>query len=367
MAKPTKKPDGPAIVVIGDHPSAHVTALKLHALKTSCAACDPGTFDDAGRLVLLNSALAGLMPSLSDLVEALPGQAIEAVTFHAADGQSATTTDAFAKAPASSVVRLSDLTEELRQRVDAVGIARTPGKVRVEAVDESGVHLVVGRSQLRPKLVVVSDRLESDAAQMLETQRSSGSLVVATYDVPPPAEAGRAHAALDLDEAGSWGFLTSCGDLAQLAVYAPSSSAVDVLRALSTRLAAAGVLASESVDGRSVRTTPVKPAGALTHDVVARHALLCGPAGGFVSAVGEEAYPGCWSGVYAAGTAVKAAKEEHVQDALAAYRAAWGGTLGEYLQGPRDNMSFLLPLIFRNPVMTDRLAEALFRGKSLVR
>jgi hypothetical protein len=65
--------------------------------------------------------------------------------------------------------------------------------------------------------------------------------------------------------------------------------------------------------------------------------------------------------------AAKAIKERHPQDALQPYRQQWGATLGDYLRGPQQNLRFLLPLVYRNSTMTARLAEAILRGKSVVR
>ncbi len=121
------------------------------------------------------------------------------------------------------------------------------------------------------------------------------------------------------------------------------------------------------VTGTRAKPVAVSLASALERDVVGRLTLLCGPTGGFVSSTGEDLYPCCHSATFAADVAKKAVKAAHVQDVLSDYRSVWGGTLGEYLQGPQQNMRFLLPLIYKNPVMTDRLADALFRGKSLVR
>jgi flavin-dependent dehydrogenase len=108
-------------------------------------------------------------------------------------------------------------------------------------------------------------------------------------------------------------------------------------------------------------------AGALAQEGVANRALLIGPAGGFYTACGEDLYPACWSAIFAAEIAKKALKEKHLQDALQAYRHKWGATLGDYLRGPQQNLRFLLPLVYRNKVMTARLAEAILYGKSVVR
>jgi flavin-dependent dehydrogenase len=108
-------------------------------------------------------------------------------------------------------------------------------------------------------------------------------------------------------------------------------------------------------------------AGALAHEGVANRTLLVGPAGGFYSACTEDIYPNCWSALYAADAVKKALKEPHLQDALQPYRHKWRTTLGDYLRGPQQNLRFLLPLVYRNQVMTTRLTESILMGKSVVR
>ena len=107
--------------------------------------------------------------------------------------------------------------------------------------------------------------------------------------------------------------------------------------------------------------------GALTQEDVGNRTLLFGPAGGFYSAAGEDIYPNCWSAIFAAEVAKKALKETHMQDGLQADRHTWGATLGDYLRGPQQNLKFLLPLVYRNPVMCARLAESILTGASVVR
>ncbi len=108
-------------------------------------------------------------------------------------------------------------------------------------------------------------------------------------------------------------------------------------------------------------------AGALMHEGVGNRTLLVGPAGGFYSACCEDIYPNCWSATHAADALKKALKEPHLQDALQSYRHRWRTTLGDYLRGPQQNFRFLLPLVYRNQVMTTRLTEAILLGKSVVR
>jgi len=75
----------------------------------------------------------------------------------------------------------------------------------------------------------------------------------------------------------------------------------------------------------------------------------------------------CWSAIYAAQAIQHALKERHLQDALNVFRSSWRTTLGDYLRGPSVNLRYLLPLIYRNPVMTERISESILMGKGVVR
>jgi hypothetical protein len=121
------------------------------------------------------------------------------------------------------------------------------------------------------------------------------------------------------------------------------------------------------IDDGEVESLNLPFAGALAHEGVANRTLLIGPAGGFYAATGEDVYPNCWSALYAAEVMKKSLKEPHLQDAIQAYRQRWRTTLGDYLRGPQMDLRFLLPLVYRNQEMTNRLAEAILAGRSIVR
>jgi len=162
----------------------------------------------------------------------------------------------------------------------------------------------------------------------------------------------------------------------QLAVEQPADSTANLspttlLQRWIDVLIAHGVLklapGAAPIDASSAVTLSLPLAGALSQEGVANRTLLIGPAGGFYTACAEDIYPTCWSAVYAVDVAKKALKERHVQDALQPYRQRWGATLGDYLRGPQQNLRFLLPLVYRNAIMTARLTEAILSGKSVVR
>lgn len=98
---------------------------------------------------------------------------------------------------------------------------------------------------------------------------------------------------------------------------------------------------------------------------VGKRTLLIGDAGGFASAAsGEGIYPGMLSATVAATCIAKALKSPHPQDALNEFKVAWRRRFAEYVQMPNANLSLLLPLIYDNAELCNRLAECYLFGKN---
>jgi flavin-dependent dehydrogenase len=178
---------------------------------------------------------------------------------------------------------------------------------------------------------------------------------------------------LDLDGRLSWGWMLVGTDEVQLAVEQAAADvtkfpAAKLIEKWAAVLRKHGMLPAEgTIKTDDLRSIDLPAAGALTREIVANRTLLFGPAGGFYSACLEDLYPNCWSAQFAVEAISKALKEPHLQDALQPYRQKWGASLGEYLRGPQQNLRFLLPLVYRNPVMTSRMGESILQGKSVVR
>lgn len=99
---------------------------------------------------------------------------------------------------------------------------------------------------------------------------------------------------------------------------------------------------------------------------VRKHTLLIGDAGGFLSAVSNEGiYPGMWSARIAAGVVSAALSSKHSQDALMTFDSAWRVEMAEHMRSPHTDIRFLLPLIFSNQPMADRMAAAFFLGDNI--
>jgi flavin-dependent dehydrogenase len=256
-----------------------------------------------------------------------------------------------------------------------------PRKLEIRRLDEGGVDVTVGKSELRPRMLVLAGLPSEPERKLLGLPESWGPEVVHRYTFMKLAGNKLADLgnrpvipmSLNLGDMLCWGWLLPGEKCMQLAVEEPAEllgkiKPLELLGNWIAALRANDVLTFKgdiSLDAAQSIDLPL--GGALAHEGVANRTLLIGPAGGFYSATSEDMYPNCWSALHAADAAKKALKETHLQDALQPYRHKWRTTLGDYLRGPQQNLRFLLPLVYRNQVMASRLTESILLGKSVVR
>lgn len=99
---------------------------------------------------------------------------------------------------------------------------------------------------------------------------------------------------------------------------------------------------------------------------VAKHTLLIGDAGGFISAASNEGiYPAMWSAKIAAQAIDAALQSDFSQDELMTFDSLWRTQMADHLRSPHTDIRFLLPLIFHNQPMADRMGAAFFLGENL--
>ncbi|MGB9624902.1 MAG: NAD(P)/FAD-dependent oxidoreductase [Phycisphaerae bacterium] len=99
---------------------------------------------------------------------------------------------------------------------------------------------------------------------------------------------------------------------------------------------------------------------------VGKRSLAIGDAGGFIaSATCEGIYPAMWSAEIAAEIIHRALDRPHPQDELREFDVKWRTTMADYLRPPNADLQFLLPLVFANRQMAERLARAFLRGENL--
>jgi hypothetical protein len=369
------------VLVLGEHPAAYLCAALLkQKSKLGVLHATLPTESWPDRLVLLNPEFFSLHPLLEPLRRKLELTGIYGLRFLAdappvASEFHARSTMAYStpyKALKNAMCKLAEA-----QDVEMVN----PKQLEIHRLEETGVDVTLGKTRLRPKLLVLAGLPSPSQQTLLGLPDGWGSDVVHRYTFVRLsgtrwAELGARPVvpmSLNLRDMLFWAWLLPGEKCLQLAVEQPieTTSQIDSVELLShwaQVLRAHQVLNTRSeVPLDEAKSINLPLAGALAHEGVANRTLLIGPAGGFYSATAEDIYPNCWSAIFAADAIKKALKEVHLQDALQPYRFKWRTTLGDYLRGPQQNLRFLLPLVYRNQVMTTRLTESILMGKQVVR
>jgi hypothetical protein len=388
MSKSEAKHESPIdVLVLGEHPAGYlVAALLRHKSKLRIVHATIPDESPDDRLVTINPALFDLHPLLSGLRRKLNLVGLYGLDFLADDP--ATRSQFRTKSPVVFVTRYKSVRDEVAKIAATEGVEFiTPKSLEVRHLDERGVDVTTGKGTLRSTALALAGHLPTDQQALLGLPDSWGPDVVHRFTYirckssknielgPKPAM----PMSLDLLGQLCWAWLVPGDGEFQLSVEHPleptphgAKSDCDDGPAMLAHwvevLKRHGVLNGKfEYQPTAVRTIDLPLAGALAQEGVANRTLLVGPAGGFFSACGEDIYPNCWSALFAADALKKAFREPHLQDALNPYRQKWRTTLGDYLRGPQHNLRFLLPLVYRNPVMTTRLAEAILLSKSVVR
>lgn len=363
-------------VVIGEHPSASLATSLLARRGRGVLHLSRRHLKPVHRLALLSPKFFSLHPSLASLRRKLRLSPLHGMTLlgDRADlrGQHLT------RAAAAFIVETDEFSATLHAHARAAGAApRACRSASVETVDDAGVHLLVDDKPVLARLLLLADELDETSAGLLGMPaRWSPSLArrLTFAGFRPPADRDSRSTlvvCMDLAHTSHWAWLL-CGSTSwQAAVETPAIDDPDRGSELLARwfelLRLHGCIDDASIKPSHCHHLVLPFEGAMERECVASRTLLFGPAGGFICGSGEELLPCCWSAVFAASCADEALDNPPVQDALRRYREAWGGTLGDYLRGPRNNLRYLLPLAFRNPVMTRRLADAVLLGQSVVR
>jgi hypothetical protein len=386
------------VLVLGEHPSAYVTAALLRAdpggRASKSAKAKPrlrvvhATLPDdqpADRLVIVNPALFDLHPLLAGVGKGIWTTPVHGVRFLANDA--GTASEYRAPHEVVQVARYGDLRDAVAAIAATEGvefITATGGAnpaVTLHRADETGLDATVGGHAVRATALVLANRPPVEFGPILGLPDGSGPGTVHRFTSVRCKGAKHLTStdkqvmpmSLDLNGDLCWGWLLPGDNEFQLAVEQTfggrvGRSGAGLLADWVGVLQRHGVLNPKfSFDPAAVTSVDLPLAGALDHEGVANRTVLVGPAGGFYSACGEDVYPACWSAVFAADVLRKSLGEKHLQDALADFRQIWRTTLGDYLRGPQQNLRLLLPLVYRNAAMTARLAEAILLSKSVVR
>ncbi len=383
------------VLVVGDHPSAYLAAMLLKQksdlrVVLALPAADRANPHADDRLVTINPALFDLHPLITGLKAKL--NLTNIFGLHFLSDQAETASEHRTKSTVTCVARYSDVRDAMARLFESQHIemiAAAPLSIQpsnslsssILQIDEHGLTVQIGKHTLNARALVLSEHAIGDEKKLLGLPASWEAEVMHRFTLAR-CKSGRhlnlsartlMPMSLDLQGKLCWGWLLPGDGEFQLVVDQPLSQATtgsgaELLAHWVNVLKLHKILGPDfSVSTSAIQTSDRPLAGALAHEGVANRTLLIGPAGGFYSACGEEMYPSCWSALFAADVLKKALKEKHLQDALNPYRHKWRTTLGDYLRGPHQNLRFLLPLVYRNPAMTARIAEAILLSKSVVR
>jgi hypothetical protein len=369
------------VLVLGEHPAAYFCAALL-TLKSKLRVLHSTLPNESwpDRLVTVNPELFELHPLLEPLRKRLDLVTVYGLKFLADSlglGSEQRSRSGMVAVTNYKHIRSAMIKVAEGQNVEMV----TPKTLEIRRLDEKGLEITLGKGHLRPKMLILAGLPPEPERKLLGLPEGWGPDVVHRYTflkLPGTkwADLGARPVipmSLNLRDTLCWAWLLPGEKCFQLAVEQPVETLgrvkpiellshwVDVLRRHEVLISKAEIPLDQA------QSIDLPLAGALAHEGVANRTLLIGPAGGFYSATAEDIYPNCWSALHAADAARKALKEPHLQDALQPYRHKWRTTLGDYLRGPQQNLRFLLPLVYRNQVMTARLTESILLGKSVVR
>ncbi|HYO11270.1 MAG TPA: hypothetical protein VER17_20060 [Tepidisphaeraceae bacterium] len=367
------------VLVLGEHPSAYLAAaMLLDKPELNVAHATIPNEHAPDRLAVINPGVFQLHKALDKASKKLEMTPIHGVAFIGEDAN--TRGEWRAKSTAAWICEYGHVRKAFCQVAKEAGAKLyNPKTLTVGPVDEKGFEIHADNHVLRPSAVLLAGALPREQAKVLALPEMFAVEVMRRFSFvrlkgdkwADPAGKSILPMSLDLSGKLTWAWMMPGEGEVQLAVEQPiddATPAAKLLQKWADVLRRHGFLKqATSIEPGQVKSMEIPAAGALAREIVANRTLLFGPAGGFFTACLEDIYPNCWSATFAVSAVRAALKQPHLQDALQPYRQEWGTTLGDYLRGPQQNLRFLLPLVYRNPSMTSRMAESILLGKSVVR
>ena len=365
------------VAVVGAGPAGATMAIILAKQGRRVALLDGAEFPrEASSLAWLNIQVAPLLAEIGIRAKSTFIRPFRQVTFFDSEFSKSTQ-------PAFD--------EDVGYLVDPVAFANS----LVAAASESGVSLVAGSAvaetwlkedsvvlelengeQVESRLLVLASGRGSDLLDRAGFTREGRDSVIWTAQVEAALKSGAVGAApqvsiiFGLDKTGSFGVCCLTEDWMSVSInwLGEREEAIPELAHLSNEAFIHQVVPLDlSGEARSVPLVRSPGGVALDMDThVGKHTLVIGDAGGFVSAASNEGiYPAMWSAQIAAEVIGAALQSPHSQDELMAFDSKWRMKMADYLRRPNTDSQFLIPLIFSNQPMADRMGAAFFSGENI--
>ncbi len=364
------------IAVIGAGPAGAAAAVLLAGHQQRVVLVDEKKFPRKGASYgWLNTRAASVLQGLGPNVERHLEQGFTNVIFHNADF-SKTAKPNFEEAAGFLIDRVSFTNDFVAAAIKAGATAKFGAAVSDIKLLENSVRLIVeGGEAVESRLLVLASGRGGVLLDRAGFTREGGASAMWTAQVDgelkkPTTDEPRVIVVLGTDKLGSFGICCLRGRHVSISInwLGEKSDAITALITICKLAYERQVLPADfSVQAAGAELVRSPASLALDMDThVGKHSLVIGEAGGFVSAASNEGiYPGMWSAQIATDVLLTALKGRQSQDELMAFDAAWRMQMADYLRSPNTDHQFLLPLIFSNQPMADRMGAAIFSGENI--
>lgn len=363
------------VLIVGAGPAGAAAAIRLASQERSVKLIDAAKFPRqvpcAG---WLSSRTNDLLDDLGVKIPAKMSHAFKEVTFHSADFTK-TAKPSFENAPGMLVDR-NEFDHALVKKAKSSGadFSEKHSVSELQIDEESVTAIITDQQPITGKLLILATGRSTklfDRIGLAGGPPTTGFWAAEVrVDKLPSKKTPSVDIVLGLDRAGAFGVVVTVGDSLVINVQCPGqkSDAIPTLISLCRQLHDHKMVPGDYTHDAARASVMMTPAAAAlgmdTH--VAKRTLIVGDAGGFVSAAsGEGIYPAMWSGRIAADVVNEALDAPSPQDVLMQFNTRWRTEMAEYLQPPNTDLQYLLPLIFSNQPMADRMGAAFFSGENI--
>jgi len=364
-------------IILGAGPAGASAAILLSQKDRRVALIDAAKFPRTGTNAgWLNTRTAPLLAELAVDVKKILKHTFSEVTFHNQDF-SKSAKPAF-DGTAGYLIDRNELNNALVKHAKACGATIFPGNfVRdIQLAESTATACFEDDTQVEGRLLMLAaGRATSLLNSVGITRGDSGSIIWSgQVNAPLSKSAGKRESTvgvvLGLDRHSSFAMYCVSSKWASVTInwFGERGEAMPAFIQICRSLHEQNLLPENlSAQAAASSIVPCPASAALDMDShVGKNTLVIGDAGGFVSAASNEGiYPAMWSAQIAAGVAHEALGIDHSQDALMTFNTQWRLQMADYLRSPNTDAQFLLPLIFSNQPMADRMGAAFFSGENI--
>lgn len=358
------------VIVIGAGAAGATAAALLSAKKLKVALVDKVDHDQElpPRPDWLLQPVLDILDEIKVVYHDCVGPPFTGAVFYPADlSKSAETTE---KKPPAFRVDYTQLVRQINCRAVEMGVERIVGRApkSIETAEDNVEITLDTGSCLKGSFLIMATG--AGIANEVGTETCSNWVAQACLEVGSAKTDDKMHWVLGMSQPrllACWWFVEKTA-MVNLHAQGSAEQVEGRLRNLLSNLAEQKLLpGGASANEVSIRLRPAPAESALTIDShIAKRSLLIGDAGGFIPAMSRGGiYSAMWSASLAADVLVSAVCSEHAQDELRGFSNLWRSTMAEYLRPPHTDARFLLPMVFSNQQIAQRMAAAFWRGENI--